>query len=219
LREIFAAKGVHFMSQYGGTETGPTITSLNGARVDKLRAGSCGQRVLHVQMRLVDEAGHDVVRGEPGEVWVKGPAVIKRYYGRDPEVDFPDGWFHTGDVAWEDDEGFLYIVDRVKDMYKSGGENVFPAEVELILASHPAVAEVSVIGVSDEQWGEVGLAVVVARTGQELTLESLQEICEGRLARFKQPKHLVVVKELPRNVTGKVAKQTLREMFRGSRSA
>ncbi|QGZ93793.1 AMP-binding protein [Terricaulis silvestris] len=219
LRETYAAKDVQFMSQYGGTETGPTITSLDGARVDKLRAGSCGQRAIHVQMRLVDETGNDVEQGEPGEVWVKGPAVIKRYYGRDPEKDFPEGWFHTGDVAWEDDEGFLYIVDRVKDMYKSGGENVYPAEVELVLASHPAVAEISVIGVSDEQWGEVGLAVAVARQGHTLTLESLCAVCEGRLARFKRPKHLVVVEELPRNVTGKVAKHMLREMFRGSRSA
>ena len=219
LRQTYASKGAHFMSQYGGTETGPTITSLNGARVDKLSAGSCGQRALHVQIRLVDEAGNDVPQGEPGEVWVRGPAVIKRYYGRDPEIDFPGGWFHTGDVAWEDEEGFLYIVDRVKDMYKSGGENVYPAEVELMLATHPAIAEVSVIGVSDEQWGEVGLAVAVVREGQDLTLESLRTHCEAKLAHFKHPKHLVVVEELPRNVTGKVAKQALREIFHGTRSA
>ncbi len=219
LRELYAAKGATFMTQYGGTETGPTITSMNGARLDKIRAGSCGQRAMFTQVRLVGAGGADVERGQPGEVWVRGPAVIRGYFGRDPSLDFHDGWFPTGDVAWEDDEGFFYIVDRVKDMYKSGGENVYPAEVEQVLLEHPGVEEIAIIGVPDEKWGEVGMAVVVASRGHTVTLESLRAICEGRLARFKQPKHLTLMEALPRNVTGKIAKEELRARFNGSRSA
>jgi fatty-acyl-CoA synthase len=213
LRETYAAKGVNFLIQYGGTETGPTITSLNTSRVDKVRAGACGQKVLNIRLRLVDESGRDVPRGEPGEVWVKGPAVVQRYLDRDPALDFSDGWFRTGDVAREDEEGFFYIVDRIKEMYKSGGENVYPAEVERVLSRHPAVAEVAVVSMPDAKWGEVGLAVVVPTRGQTVTLESLRTACEGQLARYKHPAHLRVIEEMPRTGIGKIAKAELRNMF------
>jgi len=219
LRDAYAAKGVGFMTQYGGTETGPTVTSMNPARIDKIRAGSCGQKAMHVEIRLVDEAGDDVPQGQPGEIWVRGPSVIGGYLGPAATIERPEGWLKTGDVAWVDEEGFYYIVDRVKDMYKSGGENVFPAEVEQVLLQHPAVAEVAVIGVADERWGEVGLAVVVPAGGRSLTLEDLRETCDGRLARYKHPRHLVIVDAFPRNVTGKISKQDLRVKYRGSKSA
>ena len=213
LRRTYADKGVNFLIQYGGTETGPTITALDSRRVDKVREGSCGQKVLHVEVRLVDASGCDVPRGEPGEVWVKGPAVIQRYLDRSPTLDFTDGWFRTGDVAREDDEGFFYIVDRIKEMYKSGGENVYPAEVEAVLMQHPGVAEVAVVGVADPRWGEVGLAVVIAGAGHDVTLEGLREACEGRLARYKHPHHLRLVEEMPRKAIGKIAKDELRARF------
>ena len=219
LRDAYAAKGVGFMTQYGGTETGPTVTSMNPARLDKISAGSCGQKAMHIDVRLVDESGADVARGEPGEIWVRGPSVIGAYLGAEGRIERPQEWLKTGDVAWEDDEGFYYIVDRVKDMYKSGGENVFPAEVEQVLLGHPAISEVAVIGVADDRWGEVGLAVVVAARGRSVTLEDLREVCDGRLARYKHPKHLVIVDAFPRNVTGKISKQDLRAQYRGSKSA
>lgn len=218
LIDAYAAKGARFTPQYGGTETGPTIASMNPDRLDKILAGSCGQKAIHVQIRLVDDRGEDVAVGAPGEVWVKGPAVIPGYYGKDAVIERPGGWLKTGDVAWQDEEGFFYIVDRVKDMYKSGGENVFPAEVEQVLMLNPAVAEVAVIGVADDKWGEVGLAIAVVADGHELTLEDLRAGCDGKLARYKQPHRLTIVEALPRNVTGKISKPELRARYQGSRS-
>ncbi len=217
LRAAFEPKGARFVPQYGGTETGP-VTSMNPDRLDKIMAGSCGQKSMYIDMRVVDEAGEDVERGRPGEVWVRGPGVTIGYLGENATIVRPDGWHRTGDVVWEDDEGFYYVVDRVKDMYKSGGENVFSAEVEGVLMSHPAVAECAVIGVPDDRWNEVGLAVVVTTPGHELTIQSLQSICEGKLARYKHPKHLRIVDTFPRNVTGKISKPALRAEFGGSRS-
>lgn len=217
LRAAFEPKGARFVPQYGGTETGP-VTSMNPDRLDKIMAGSCGQKSMYIDMRVVDENGEDVERGAPGEVWVRGPGVTIGYLGENAKIVRPDGWHRTGDVVWEDDEGFYYVVDRVKDMYKSGGENVFSAEVEGVLITHPAVAECAVIGVQDDRWGEVGLAIVVTAPGHELTIESLQSVCEGKLARYKHPKHLQIVESFPRNVTGKISKPALRNQFGGSRS-
>jgi len=217
LRAAYDPKGARFVSQYGGTETGP-VTSLNPDRLDKLMAGSCGQKSNYIDVRVVDDDGHDVECGQPGEVWVRGPGVTIGYLGADAGIRRSEGWHRTGDVVWEDEEGFYYVVDRVKDMYKSGGENVFSAEVEGILLTNPAVAECAVIGVADDQWGEVGLAVVVATAGHELTIEALRATCEGKLARYKHPKHLTLVESFPRNVTGKISKPALRAQFGGSRS-
>jgi fatty-acyl-CoA synthase len=219
LRAAYAAKGVGFITQYGGTETGPTVTSMNPDRLDKISAGSCGQKAMHIEVRLVDGEGADVPAGAQGEIWVRGPSVIGAYLGAEARIERPEGWLRTGDIAWEDDEGFYYIVDRVKDMYKSGGENVSPAEVEQVLLSHPAVLEVAVIGVADERWGEVGLAIVAPAKGQTVTLEELRGVCDGKIARYKHPKHLVIVEAFPRNVTGKIAKHELRAQYRGSKSA
>lgn len=217
LRTAYEPKGARFVPQYGGTETGP-VTSMNPDRLDKIMAGSCGQKARHIDVRVVDEDGRDAPRGEPGEVWVRGPGVSIGYLGADATTVRHEGWHRTGDVAWEDEEGFYYVVDRVKDMYKSGGENVFSAEVEGVLLAHPAIAECAVIGVSDQHWGEVGLAIVVVAEGHELTLEQLVAACEGKLARYKHPKHLQIVESFPRNVTGKISKPALRAQFGGSRT-
>lgn len=217
LRAAYEPKGAKFVPQYGGTETGP-VTSMNPERIDKIMAGSCGQKARLIDVRVVDEEGKDVERGTPGEVWVRGPGVTIGYLNAEGALVRRTDWHPTGDVVWEDDEGFYYVVDRVKDMYKSGGENVFSAEVEGVLVTNPAVAECAVIGVADDHWGEVGLAVCVVTPGHELTLESLIETCEGKLARYKHPKRLAIVEAFPRNVTGKIAKPALRNQFGGSRS-
>jgi fatty-acyl-CoA synthase len=217
LRAAYEPKRARFVPQYGGTETGP-VTSMNPDRLDKIMAGSCGQKAMYVDVRVVDDNGEDVVPGTPGEVWVRGPGVTIGYLGAGAKLIRTEGWHRTGDVVWEDEEGFYYVIDRKKDMYKSGGENVFSAEVEGVLVTNPAVAECAVIGVPDDRWGEVGLAIVVATAGHEVTLESLQATCEGRLARYKHPKRLALVESFPRNVTGKIAKPALRAQFGGSRS-
>jgi fatty-acyl-CoA synthase len=217
LRAAFEPKGARFVPQYGGTETGP-VTSMNPDRLDKIMGGSCGQKARHIDVRVCDEDGRDVAVGEAGEVWVRGPGVTIGYLGAEAQLVRADGWHRTGDVVRQDDEGFYFVVDRVKDMYKSGGENVFSAEVEGVLLTNPAVAECAVIGVADAQWGEVGLAVCVVTPGHDLTVEALRDTCEGVLARYKHPKHLAIVDSFPRNVTGKISKPALRNQFGGSRS-
>lgn len=220
LREPYKARGVRFTTSYGGTETGPTVTVLNAERVDKARAGSCGQKAMFVDIRLVDNQGNEVAPGESGEIWLRGPAITPGYFNRDPSLDFTDGWFRTGDVARIDADGFYYIVDRVKEMYKSGGENVYPAEVEAVLADHPYVAEVAVIGIAHNKWGEAGLAVIVPRDKDNPpTLDSLRSHCDGRLARYKHPYRMELVSEFPRNVTGKISKESLRTQFGGTKTA
>jgi fatty-acyl-CoA synthase len=219
LRQKYAAKNVFFHVQYGGTETGPTITALDHNEIDKLIAGSCGKAVMHVEIRLVDDAGHDVSVGKEGEVWIKGPAVTTGYWRHDPAAAFTDGWFRTGDIARRDAEGFYFIVDRIKDMYKSGGENVSSSEVEAVLLRHPSIAECAVIGVPDPKWGEVGLAVIRPKPGENISLEIVHAACASHLARYKYPRYIELVDNFPRNVTGKISKTDLRNQFGGTRTA
>jgi fatty-acyl-CoA synthase len=216
IQDTYTAKNVKFLVQYGLTETGPTLTSLHPDEGDKARAGSCGKKVQHVDLKLVDENGEEVPVGQPGEVWARGPGVISGYLNRPREADYRDDWFMTGDIAHVDADGYYYIVDRLKDIFKSGGENVSCSEVEGFLLEHPAIAEATVVRVPDDQWVEVGLAAVVLRSGQSLTLDALQAFLTGRLARFKQPKHLFIVPELPRNGSGKVLKAEVRKAWEES---
>jgi fatty-acyl-CoA synthase len=177
------------------------------------RPASCGRAVPFTHVRLVTPDGTDAATGEVGEVWLNGPSVTPGYWRKDGAVDTArteDGWFRTGDAARMDEDGFYYLVDRVKDMYKSGGENVAPTEVERVLITHPDVVDVAVVGIPDPRWGEVGRAFVVARPGTVITLEGLREYCAGRIARYKAPRSLVIVDDLPRNSTGKVSKPALR---------
>ena len=214
LLKVWEERGVALQQGYGMTETSPAVLTLD--REDAVRkAGSSGKPVLHTEVRIVRPDGADAGIGELGELWVKGPNITPGYWNR-PDANqssFTDGWLHTGDAARIDQEGFYYIVDRWKDMYISGGENVYPAEVENVLHQLAAIAEAAVIGIADAQWGEVGMAIVAVKPGHTLTEAEIQAHCEANLARFKRPYVIRFVEALPRNATGKIHKPTLRQNF------
>ena len=214
LLKVWEERGVALQQGYGMTETSPAVLTLD--REDaKRKAGSSGKPVLHTEVRIVRPDGSDAAIGELGELWVRGPNVTPGYWNR-PDADhssFTDGWLHTGDATRVDEEGFYYIVDRWKDMYISGGENVYPAEVENVLHQLAAVAEAAVIGVPDQQWGEVGMAIVAVKPGQAVTEIEIHAHCAANLARFKCPRLIQFVDALPRNATGKIHKPTLRNKF------
>lgn len=216
LLETWRRKGVVLRQNYGMTEAGPLILNLEAADAVR-KAGSAGKPVMYVEVRVVaDAAERDAAPGEVGELWVRGPAITPGYWNQ-PEATraaFSEGgWLRTGDAVRVDEEGFVTIVDRWKDMYVSGGENVYPAEVENVLYRHPAVAEAAVIGVPDPRWGEVGCAVVVRRNGAVVTEAELLAHCVAALARYKIPRTVMFVDALPRGAVGKVHKPTLRRQF------
>jgi fatty-acyl-CoA synthase len=208
------AQGALLQQGYGMTETSPLVLVLD--KEDAVRkAGSAGKPALNMEMRVVGDDGTDAPAGTIGELWVKGPNITKGYW-KQPEVTeaaFTDGWLHTGDAALVDDEGYYFIVDRWKDMYISGGENVYPAEVENVLYQNDAIAEAAVIGIADDRWGQVGRAVVVVKPGCALTEDAVVAHCARNLARYKLPHSVVFTDALPRNATGKVHKPTLRQVF------
>lgn len=208
-------RGARLQPQYGGTEMGPCALVLDTEDLDHAKRQSQGRPPLHTELRLVDPAtGLDATVGHDGEIWIRGPSVTVGYWRREKSDYFaPGDWLRTGDVARRDDDGYYYFTGRMKEMYKSGGENVYPAEVELVLANSSEVQDVAVVGVADPTWGEVGMAVVVATPGRSPTLESLRAFGSQRLARYKLPHHLVVVDELARNVTGKVSRDELRALY------
>ncbi|MFW6183708.1 MAG: class I adenylate-forming enzyme family protein, partial [Chloroflexota bacterium] len=176
-----------------------------------------GKPIFHSEMRLVDTEGKDVASGEVGELLIKGPHVCRGYW-RNAEATaeaLTDGWFHTGDMARRDEDGFYYIVGRFKDMIISGGENVYAAEVEAVFRQHPAVAEAALIGKPHEKWGEVGLMVVVCSGEEQVTAEELVSFCRDRLASYKVPKEVVFAPELPYSPYGKVQKPKLKEKYVG----
>jgi fatty-acyl-CoA synthase len=214
LLNVWEERGVALQQGYGMTETSPAVLTLD--REDAARkAGSSGKPVLHTEVRIVRPDGADAGVNELGELWVKGPNITPGYWNK-PDANrssFTDGWLHTGDAARIDEEGFYYIVDRWKDMYISGGENVYPAEVESVLHQLAAVAEAAVIGVPSEQWGEVGLAIIALKPGQSIADEEIYAHCAANLARFKCPRLIRYVDALPRNATGKIHKPTLRQQF------
>ncbi len=206
----YAARGLEFRQGYGLTEVGVNCFSL--APEDALRkAGSVGRPVFHSRARVVDAAMNDVADGVVGELVLAGPHLCSGYWRR-PEATAEasrGGWWHTGDLVIRDAEGFYSIVGRQKDLYISGGENVYPAEIEALLATHPAIAEVAVIPQPDPRWGEVGLAVVVLRQAGVLTEQDVLAYCDGQLARYKIPKRVAFADTLPRNAMGKVIKTEL----------
>jgi fatty-acyl-CoA synthase len=214
LLKTWLDRGCALAQGYGLTETGPIILILDPEDAAR-KTGSAGKPVLHTEVKIVDAAGKSVAPGETGELWVKGPNVTPGYWKRPDanEALFTDGWLHTGDAARVDADGFYYIVDRTKDMYISGGENVYPAEIEEVLYQIPAVAEAAVIGMPDATWGETGLAIIAVKKGERLTEAQVIGHCGERLARFKRPKRIVFIDALPRNATGKVHKPTLRQNF------
>ncbi|WP_182903464.1 long-chain fatty acid--CoA ligase [Microbispora sp. H10830] len=212
LIRAYQERGLVFCQGYGMTETAPGATFLEaGESVRKV--GSAGVPVFFANVRVVRPDLTPVAPGEPGEVLVQGPNVTPGYW-RDPEATAAalteGGWFHSGDIATVDDEGHLYIVDRVKDMYISGGENVYPAEVEGVLFEHPAVAEAAVVGVPDDTWGEVGRAFVVPRPGVAVTPGEVRDFLRPRLAKYKIPVYVDVVDALPKTGSGKIRKPDLR---------
>jgi fatty-acyl-CoA synthase len=198
----------------GLTETAPTLFVLDAEHALTKR-GSVGKPVLHTEAQVWNDEDRPLPPGEVGEMVCRGPNLFKEYWQM-PEATseaFRGGWFHSGDLARTDEDGFFYIVDRKKEMIISGGENIYPAEVEDLLFRLEQVAEVAVIGRQDARWGEVPLAVVALKPGRSLTLEELQAFCFSRLARYKTPKHLVLVDALPRNAAGKVQKTVLRDRY------
>jgi acyl-CoA synthetase (AMP-forming)/AMP-acid ligase II len=201
-----------FADAYGLTETVSGDTFLDRAStVTKL--GSVGRPCLYLEVDIWDDDGNALPAGARGEVVLRGPKVFKGYW-RDPEATakaFAGGWFHTGDIGVRDEDGYLYIVDRLKDMILSGGENIAGSEVERVLYEHGAVLETAVVGRPDEKWGEVPVAFVVLKEGAVATPDELVEHCRGQLARFKVPKAVEFVAELPRNPSGKVLKRELRD--------
>jgi fatty-acyl-CoA synthase len=211
LLEAWTGRGVALQQGYGMTETSPTILVIDAEQAMR-KIGSAGLPVLHTEVRLVTVAGSDASPGEIGEIWTRGPNVTPGYWNR-PEADassFTDGWLHTGDAARQDDDGFYYVVDRWKDMYISGGENVYPAEVENALYELAGVAEAAVIGIPNERVGEVGKAFVVPQVGAELTAAAVLDHCRKRLAKFKMPADVVFIDKLPRTTSGKVLKRELK---------
>ena len=214
LISAYQERGLVFCQGYGLTETAPGATFLRPEQsMDK--AGTAGTPCFFVDVRVVTDDLDDAAPGVAGEVLVQGPNVTPGYWGRTEatEAAFVDGtWLRTGDLATIDDDGYLTIVDRVKDMYISGGENVYPAEIEAALFEHPAVVEAAVIGVPDDRWGEVGAAYVVTRSGASTDADELRAFLRTRLAGYKVPVHVHLVDDLPRTGSGKVRKPALREL-------
>jgi len=207
--------GCRFVQLYGLTETTGAITALRHEDHAGERLLSCGRPGLGVDIRIADPEGGELGVGETGELVVRTDQNMLGYWGREEETAavLRDGWFSTGDAAAIDAEGFVYLRDRVKDMIVSGGENVYPVEVEAVLAEHAEVADVAVIGVPDHRWGEAVKAIVVRRAGSQVSAEELIDFCRERLAGFKRPASVDFVETIPRNPTGKVLKRELREPY------
>ncbi|MEM3087056.1 MAG: long-chain-fatty-acid--CoA ligase [Halobacteria archaeon] len=222
LRRAVKAFPCRFVQGYGQTEAlavlsilRPEDHVLDGPPEKMRRLSSCGREIFGVTLRVVDGEGRGVAPGEVGEIVAKGDSIMAGYYKMPEETAkaLQNGWLHTGDLATVDTEGYITIVDRAKDMIISGGENIYPREIEEVLHAHPAVADAAVIGIPDGKWGEVPLAVVVARPGTVPGEEEIIAHCRKRLAGFKVPKRVEFVKELPRNPSGKVLKRVLREPY------
>jgi fatty-acyl-CoA synthase len=212
--EAWQAVSVNLQQGFGMTETGPSCLALMAEDASR-KVGSTGKPVMHVEVKIVGEDGEEVGVGEVGELWTRGPTITPGYWNK-PEANktsFTDGWLHTGDAARVDEDGFYYIVDRTKDMYISGGENVYPAEVEDKIYQINGIVEAAVIGVPNDKWGEVGRAIVVTAKGADVTEASIIAHCAERLAKFKLPGSVVFTDIIPRNATGKVLKTVLREKF------
>lgn len=208
------ADGVPVVDGYGMSEAGTVFGMPADLALIDARAGSAGLAMSSVETRIVDEQDNDCPPGVAGELLLKGDNIFKGYWRRPEETErafTADGWFRTGDVARADAEGYHWLVDRKKDMFISGGENVFPAEIEAALADHPAIVECAVVGVPDPRWGEIGHLVVTCRAGAALDLTLVLSHLENRLARYKLPKALTLVAALPRTASGKIQKTVLRE--------
>jgi O-succinylbenzoic acid--CoA ligase len=213
LLEACAARHIPVMQTYGLTEAASQVATLStGDALRKL--GSTGKPLFATEVRIAGEAG-DRPPGEAGEIVVRGPTVTPGYFRRPEESErlLRGGWLHTGDIGYLDREGYLYVLDRRDDLIISGGENIYPAEVEAVLMAHPAVAEAGVIGLADAQWGQTVAASIALKAGHTVEPDALLAFCESRLAAYKVPKHLRFEAELPRNASGKLLRQALRQAW------
>jgi long-chain acyl-CoA synthetase len=225
LRRALDTLKCNFMQAYGMTESSGTVVMLeprdhdpDGPRANRLR--SCGRPLPWVELRVIDpNTLGDAAAGQVGEIWLRSPMIMKGYWnkpGATREAIVDGGWFRTGDAAYLDDEGYVVLYDRFKDMIISGGENIYPAEVENALIAHPGVQEVGVIGVAHERWGETPMAIVVLKPGQPAEPQDLIEFTRGRLARYKCPTIVAFAETLPRNASGKLLKREMRRLFAGA---
>jgi len=223
--------GVSFINAFGQTETASTITTLSpedhvivGTEEEKekklRRLSSIGRPMSDVQMKIMDEEGNTLPPGEVGEIVARGPRVMSGYWKETEKtaktID-KDGWVHTGDMGYVDEDGYFFLAGRTTDMIIRGGENISPEEVEGVLHDHPKIEEAAVIGVPDEEWGEVPMCVVVLKQGETATEADIIEYCRAALASYKRPRTAVFVNELPRNQMGKVLKRVLREQYGGGK--
>ena len=207
------ARGVPMIQVYGSTETCPIAVYIKAIDAER-KAGSTGKAAAHCRMRLIDDLGRDVAPGASGEILIQGPNVMLGYWN-DPEASaeaLREGWFHSGDMGHLDAEGYLYVDGRKKEMIISGGENIYPAEVENVLLDCPDIAEASVVGKPDPRWGEVVVAVVAPKEGRRLEQAQVLRLFEGRIARYKHPREVVFVGQLPRTALGKIRKEDVRRM-------
>lgn len=212
LPAAFRSRGVTVLEVYGATETGP-IAIYQRSDSDFSKLGSTGVPALHCQVRVIDEQGRDLPPGAAGEILIKGPSMLAGYWRNEAatQATLRDGWYYSGDIGYQDEAGYYYVVDRKKNLIKSGGESIYPAEIERVLLEHPGVAEVAVIGVPDARWQEVPLALVVAAQGITLDEAHLRHFAQGQLARYKIPQHIVFIDALPKNAMGKVQHFLLKE--------
>jgi fatty-acyl-CoA synthase len=214
LQQVYARfPNAGFINTYGSTESGP-ITTFLATQDRERKVGSVGKPAFSAQVRIADEHGRPLPAGSVGEVLVRSPFVCDGYFNPLPGMEFRNGdWWHTGDLAWRDEEGFIWIGGRKKDMIISGAENIYPLEIERTIAELEGVAEVAVVGVPDEQWGESVAAYIVRHPGSQLLAAEVIEHCRANLASYKKPRHVVFVDSLPRTTVNKVSKDTLRKQF------
>jgi fatty-acyl-CoA synthase len=213
--EPWQHRGVPIMQGYGSTETCPIVTTLPAGSPGE-KALTAGKPVLCHRVRIVDAAGTDVAAGEPGEVWIQGRSVMQGYW-ENPQATreaFRDGWFRNGDLGQFDEEGYLHILDRIKDIIIVGSSNVYPSDLEMVLGDCADICEAAVVGRSDDWLGEVPVACVVPVPGRSLTKEQVIALFDGRLATYKHPRDVIFLDALPRNPTGKVQKTVLRDLVR-----
>ncbi|WP_096271633.1 o-succinylbenzoate--CoA ligase [Paucisalibacillus globulus] len=210
LIEAFLDRGLPFGQGMGMTETSPTIFMLSKEDYRR-KVGSIGKPVMFCDIALVDDDGNQVPTGEIGELLIRGPHVMKEYWGLPDKTSeaLRNGWFHSGDLMRQDEEGFIYVAGRKKDMIISGGENIYPLEIEQVLKELPEINEAAVIGVTHEKWGEIPIAFISLNNGRELSVEKIQNYCMEKLAKYKVPKQFITLDDLPKNATGKIDKKAL----------